>query len=62
MDKRRYLKKVEKLKEELQIEIVASNDEKRTTLACVEGTDQEKRNLSEKLADLYEKNRRLSLV
>jgi len=61
MDKRRYLKKVEKLREELDIEIVTSNDEKRATLACIQGTEQQKQNLSVKLADLNEKNRKLSM-
>lgn len=62
MEKRRYLKKVAKLRDELDIEVLTSNDEKRGTLSCIQGTEQQKRNLSTKLSKLYEKNRRLSIT
>jgi len=52
MERRRYLKKVAKLREELNIEIVTSNDEKRSTLACIQGTEEQKLNLSVKLSKL----------
>jgi len=62
MEKRRYLKKVAKLRDELGIAVAASNDEKRGTLSCIEGTEQQKTNLSTKLTKLYEKNRKLSVT
>jgi len=60
MENRRYLKEVDTLRNELDVARATSNDAKRSTLACIDGTERAKNALSRKLDVLRMRNQKLS--
>jgi len=60
MENRRYLKEVDTLRNELNVARATSNDSKRSTLACIDGTERAKDVLLRKLDVQRMRNQKLS--